>query len=402
MSATISQIKDHLTGMGGGASIDDVVNLYALMERVANTLLTRLDPIETEKEQQLSQAIHDDLQNYPLPSDYKKIIDLAPQDDRQSKDRVQRRYMEPFAAELNLRNKDIAIESKEGTKFIRVNWKSTSAKTLHSMNSLTDDGTIAVVGSASGLKINELYKLSGNASIEFNLATSGDGIKILNKTNNVDLEDWDEMADFIVPVYFGSVSAFTSATLIWGNDLTTKYWTPTAQTTQSDATAVKAGWNFFLFNWAGATETGTVDPATIDSFKFTIAATGAISNIRVDNILVSLGRFFDLKYYSQYVFKNSAGTWIARPTTDDDTIILSGTALQIFIIECRIAIIQQLIKDVGTSYSATKWERIQLNGDPESGDSAGKVGLYAKYRAEHPSESKKQIGNYWNLPRLKR
>src|SRR3990167_3655089 len=345
MSATISQIKDHLTGMGGGASIDDVVNLYALMVRVANTLLTRLDPIETEKEQQLSQAIHDDLQNYPLPSDYKKIIDLAPQDDRQSKDRVQRRYMEPFAAELNLRNKDIAIESKEGTKFIRVNWKSTSAKTLHSMNSLTDDGTIAVVG---------------------------------------------------------SVSAFTSATLIWGNDLTTKYWTPTAQTTQSDATAVKAGWNFFLFNWAGATETGTVDPATIDSFKFTIAATGAISNIRVDNILVSLGRFFDLKYYSQYVFKNSAGTWIARPTTDDDTIILSGTALQIFIIECRIAIIQQLIKDVGTSYSATRWERIQLNGDPESGDSAGKVGLYAKYRAEHPRESKKQIGNYWNLPRLKR
>src|SRR3990167_546495 len=100
MSATVAQLKDHFTGMGGGASIDDVVNLYALMERVANTVLARLDPIETERKQQLSQAVHDDLQNYPLPSDYKKVIDLAPQDDRQSKDRVQRRYMEPFAAEI--------------------------------------------------------------------------------------------------------------------------------------------------------------------------------------------------------------------------------------------------------------------------------------------------------------
>ena len=402
MSVTIAEIKNHLTGMAGAASIDDVVGIFALMERSANTMLARLDPLETEREQALSQAIHDDLQNYPLPSDYKKVIDLAPQDDRQASDRASRGYMERFAAELNLRNKDLTIESKEGTKFIRINWKSTSAKTLHSMNSLTDDGTISVVGSASGLKINELYKLSGNASIEFDLVASGDGISVLNKTNNVDLEDWDEMADFIVPVYFGSVSAFTSATLIWGNDITTKFWTPTAQTTQSDATAVKAGWNFFLFNWVGATETGTVDPAKIDSFKFTIAASGAISNIRVDNILVSLGRFFDLKYYSQYVFKNSAGTWIARPTTDNDSVILSGTALQIFILECRIALAQQLIKDPKMMLAATSWERSQLNGDPTSGDPAGRMGLYAKYRAEHPSESKKQIGSYWNLPRWKK
>ena len=113
------------------------------------------------------------------------------------------------------------------------------------------------------------------------MVASGDGISVLNKTNNVDLEDWDEMADFIVPVYLSSVTNFTSISLLFGNDITTKYWTPTAQTTQSDGTAVKVGWNYFLFQWAGATETGTVDPATIDSFKLTIATTGAISNIRV-------------------------------------------------------------------------------------------------------------------------
>ena len=388
MSITISQLKEHLVGMGHSGTLNKVRNFYQLCERASNTMLARLDPLETQREQALTQAIHDDLQNYPLPSDYKKVIDIAPQDDRQSRDRAARRYMETFAAELNLRNKDIAIESKEGTKFIRVNWKSTSAKTLHSMNSLTDDGTIAAVGSAAGLKANTLYKLSGNASIEFDLVASGDGLSVLNKTNNVDLTDWDEMADFIVPVYFGSVSNFTSITLLWGNDITTKYWTPTAQTVQSDGTAVKAGWNFFLFPWSTAIETGTVAPSSIDSFKLTIAAAGAINNIRIDNILVSLGRFFDLKYYSQYLFKNSAGTWIVRPTIDDDTIILLGTALQIYILECLVAMAQQM-EGTDSAFDIT-YARTELED------------LYRRYRAEHPSEAKKQVGSYWSTPRFKR
>ncbi len=388
MATTITQLKEHLTGMGHGGTLNKIRNFYVLLERVANNVLTRLDPIETVRNQQLSQAIHDDLQNYPLPSDYKKVIDIAPQDDRQSRDRAARRFMEPFAAELNLRNKDIAIESNEGVKFIRVNWKSTSAKTLHTMNSLTDDGTIAVVGSATGLKINELYKLSGNASIEFDLVATGDGIQVSNKTNNVDLEDWDEMADFIVPVYLGSITNFTSISLVWGNDLTGNYWTSTAQTTQADGTAVKVGWNFFLFKWTTATETGTVNPAKIDSFKLTIAAGGAISNIRIDNILASLGRFFDFKYYSQYLFKNTAGTWISQPTTDDDTIVLLGTALNIFIFECLIAMAQQM-EGTDSAFDIT-FARTEL------------VDLYQRYKAEHPSEAKKQVGNYWSSPRFKR
>jgi len=388
MSITVQELKNNLIGMSHGGTLNKVRNFYSLCERAANTMLARLDPVETVREQALTQAVHDDLQNYNLPSDYKKIIDLAPQDDRQSRDRAARRYMEPFAAELNLRNKDIAIEAREGVKFIKINWKSNSAKTLHSMNSLTDDGTISVVGSASGLKINELYKLSGNASIEFDLSASGDGISVLNKTNNVDLENWDEMADFIVPVYFGSVTNFTSLSFLFGNDITTKFWTPTAQTAQSDGTAARIGWNYFLFQWVGATETGTVDPATIDSFKLTIAATGAISNIRVDNILVSLGRFFDLKYYSQYLFRNSAGTWLSQPVSDDDSIILLGTALQIYILECFIACVQQMEgKDMVSDYT---WAKNELDD------------LYRRYRAEHPSEAKKQIGNYWGLPRFKR
>jgi len=398
--ATISTIKDNLTGMGGTASIDDVVGIYSLMERSANTMLAKIDPIDTLRTAALSGLVYDDIYNYNLPSDYKKIIDLYPQEDRNYGDRAGRRYAEPFDALKALHNKELAIESSEGTKFIRISWREGGAnqpKTLHSMNSLTANGTWSVVGSAVGLKAQTLYKINGNASIEFDLVATGDGIQ--NTTMDaLDLETEDEVADCFVWVYLPSVP--TSITAIWGNDLTTNYWTAVAQTAQADGTAFKVGWNLLKFPWSAATETGTVAPATIDSFKLTIANGSALTNVRVDQIRFIVGRDYDIKYYSQYAFKNASGTWINIPTTDDDTVIFTGTALQIFILECRIAVAQQLIQDPKQSLAATAWERVQLNGDPQSTDRIGRIGLYAHYRSEYPSMSKKAITSYAPKPRL--
>ena len=401
MSTTIQEIENSLTGMLHGASLKKVRNKYHVYKRVADIVLARLDPIETVREQQLDQIVHDDLTRYSLPSDYKKIIGLAPQDDRQSSDRARRRYLEGFEAELAFRNKEIAIEAGEGTKFLRINWKSSSAKTLHTMNSLTDDGDITVEGTASGLRINEQYKLSGSASIEVDLAATDDGIYVLNKDTNVDLEDWDELADFIVPVYFGAVTNFNSASFVFGNDLTSAFWTCLVETKQSDGTAVKVGWNYFLFNWVGATETGTVDPALIDSFKITFHIDAAIADVRIDNIRVSLGRFFDLKYYSQYGFLNTAGIWLSLPTSVDDSVIFTGTSLQIFQMECLKAMAQQ----IEGSHSAfdMAFAENELSGIASTPYGLkAKTGLYQIYRAEHPSESIKQIGNWWCKPRFKR
>ena len=379
MSITITEIENSLSAMGHGSTLKKVRNRYALYKRVAHTLLTKVDPIETIRVQQLSSAIHDDLQNYPLATDYKKLIDIAPVQDRQSSDRASRMYAEPFAATLNLRNKGISIEASEGVKFIRLNWKDSSAKTLNTMDSLTANGTWSAVGSAAGLKANSQYHLSGSASIEFDLVASGDGIQNTTMTA-VDLTDEDEIADFIIPIYLGAVTNLTSISVRWGNDVTTNYWAGVAQTTQADGTAFRIGWNFITAPWPTATETGTVAPATTDSLRITFAATGAISNIRVDNILVSNGRFFDCKYYSQYVFKNSAGVWIPIPTSDNDSLVLSGTAEQIFILESLKAAAQQ------TEGKDSTFDLNYANNEL--------VPLYQAYRSEFPSMSKRAVGSY--------
>ena len=91
---TITNVKEHITGMLHGGTLNKVKNFEAACERAANSLLTNLDPIETERTTPLAQVIHDDLNNYSLASDFKKIIDLYPQADRSKLDSGQRVYPE--------------------------------------------------------------------------------------------------------------------------------------------------------------------------------------------------------------------------------------------------------------------------------------------------------------------
>lgn len=379
----IADFNSNLSAQLHGGTLNKVRNVEMLLERAANTMLAKIDPVSTIRSAPLAQTIHDDFYTYPLPSDYKKIIDLAPQDNRDNKDTSNRRYAESFDVGKALQSKTISIEGSEGSKIIRINWRSRKGKTLHTMNSLTDNGTWSAVGSATGLKANTIFKVSGNASIEFDVVASGDGIKNSDMTA-IDLTDEDEVADGFVWVYLGSIANLTSISGVWGNDLTTNYWTSQAQTTQADGTAFKVGWNLIKFPWATATETGTVDPVTVDSFKLTLATVGAISNVRVDNIIFSIGRAFDIKYYSKFIIKNTAGTWITRTTSDEDIVVLDNDEIQIYHLECLIAAAQQ-IEGVDSVFDINF-----ARGELET--------LYKKYRVEHPTQAKSAVTSYGSKP----
>src|SRR3990167_2416105 len=392
---TITDLKASLTGIGHGGTLNKIRNIEALFERAANTMLANIHPIETERIAALSNAVHDDVYNYTAPSDFKTIIDLLPQDNRDSLDTSKRRYPERFDARKLISNNEISLESNEGTKFIRINWRSKAPKTFHTMDSLTSNGTWTTVGSATGLAVDELFKVSGSKSIRFNVAASGDGLSNTG-ANALDLTDWDELADWFMWLYFPAVSALTSVTARWGNDVSSNYWESTAQTAQADGTAFKVGWNLIKFPWNTATETGTVAPATIDSFRFVIASTAAINNVRADNILVSLGRNFDIKYYSQYVFRNSSGTFLRQPASDDDNLVFEGTALQIYQLECLKAMAQQAEGE--DAVADFEYARKELHGDAGAPDPIQRRGLYAKYRSEFPSAAKKAT-SVWSSPR---
>lgn len=392
MSITITQAKEHLTGMLHGGSLNKVRNIEAIMERSANTMLLKLDPVDTIRTRPLSNTVHDDIYNYSLPSDYKKIVDLIPQDNRNNSDNALRNTANYFDIQKLIKQKRLSIEGSEGSKIIRINWRSRQGKVLSTLNSLTDNGTWSAVGTASNLAQDTIFKKSGNGSVKFDVATSGDGIQ--NTTlSAVDLTNEDEVADVFVWFYVKDstdLANINSASLIWGNDLTANYWTGIAQTTQADGSAFQVGWNLIKTPWSTATETGTVAPATIDSAKITFDVDSAITQLRVDNILFSIGRNFDLKYYTKYIFQNTAGTLLSRPASDDDTILLDNDAIQIWLLETLIACAQQI--EGADSGFDIGWAREELYGV------GNKPSLYDKYKKEYPSESKKSIGYYGSMP----
>ena len=375
---TIGDVKFNIKSLMHGTKESAINDINMMMERAANTLLTKIDPIETMRTQALTNTVHSDVYNYALPSDFKKPIDLFPQDDRGDLDKAQRWMSEDFDLTKAIEDKIISIESDNASKILRINWGTRQGKVFHTMNSLTDNGTWAVVGSATNLVKDDITKHTGSASIRFDLVTTGDGIQITDATS-IDLTDEDEVADAFVWVYLNSSP--TSITAKWGNDLTTNYWTSVAQTAQADGTAFKTGWNLIKFPWLTATESGTVAPATIDSFEITFASGSAITQIRIDNIIFSIGRNFDIKYYSKFLFKNSSGTWITRPTADTDEVVLDNDGIQIFLLECLVAASQQMQNRQMTI--DTNWAKNELKD------------LYGKYLEEHPSQTKKVKSVYY-------
>lgn len=383
MSLSVGDAKFNIKNLLHGTKEAAILDIEMMMERAANTLLLKIDPLDTMRLAALSSTIHDDVYNYALPSDFKKPLDLYPQDDRDVTDQSRRWGLEEFDLTKAISDRTVSIEADGGTKFLRVNWRSRQGVVLHNMNDVDDNGTWVAVGTATGIQANTIFKVSGNASIEFDIVTTGDGIANSGMTA-IDMTDEDEVADIFVWMYFGSVANLTSISARWGNDLTANYWSSVAQTTQADGTAFKVGWNLIKFPWSTATETGTVDPTLIDSFRVTCATSGTIANVRVDNIVFSIGRNFDLKYYSKYIFKNTSGTWLSRPTSDNDTIVLDNDAIQLYLLECLIASAQQMqnkqmANDIG-------WARQEL------------AVLLDKYREEHPSQTRKMHNNYYRTP----
>lgn len=384
---TIAEVKDNLSAMLHGGTLNKVRNIESALERAADILLSKIDPVNTIRTVGLSQAVHDDVYNYSLPSDFKTLIDLFPQDRRTSYDKPMNTFAQYFDLKKALENKTVSIEANNGSKLIRINWKKRAAKTINELDSLTANGAWGAAGSATSVAVDSIDYVSGRGSIRFNVAVSGDGIN--NTTMSaVDLTDEDEVGTFWVRFKIKNASdlaKLTSVSLVWGNDLTSNYWTGVAQTTQADGTSFKVGWNEISFPWSTATETGSVSPSSIDSLQITFAISAAITQLKVDKITCSIGRSFDIKYYSKYVLKNTSGTWIQKTSSDDDIVVLDNMELQLYLLEALIQCAHQ-IEGADSTFDIQYAE--QKLGIP------GKSGLYGIYTGTFPSQTKKPTSRY--------
>jgi hypothetical protein len=254
---------------------------------------------------------------------------------------------------------------------------------------LTSNGSWAAGGGASNLTLDELQYIYGSAALNFDLGSGGSvGYIEISDMTDVDLSNHDEIGAVFANVYIPDPDIITNFIMRWGND-SSNYWSVTV-TSPHDQSDFKTGWQILKFEWNGATETGTVDPETIDYLRLSVTYDGtAETDMRVDKITCSNGEIYEQEYYSEFLFENSAGTWIAKPTATTDIINLDEDGYNIFLNECGMLACQQM--EGADAKADLEFFKEQLYGD----GTRENMGLYHKYKVDHPSQSRKPRSYYW-------
>ena len=109
----------------------------------------------------------------------------------------------------------------------------------------------------------------------------------------------------------------------------------------------------------------------------------AETDIRFDSIVSNKGQIFDMVYYSDYLFQNTGGTLIETTSSDDDTIILEGQSLNVYLFKVAEMAAQQAQQQGGSidlQYYAGEYAR------------AAK-----KYKSMYPSQAIKPKSFYYTM-----
>lgn len=391
MSRTIAQVKTKITSRLHGTTLNKISDFYTICQDAAELMLSRIDPVETTRKTTLTNAVYDNVYDYSLPSDFKSPADLVLQAnaDNTNNSSLQRTFAREFVNRK--KNNQLAILWRDAVQFLRFSRNINTPVVVDKADSLTENGTWAVGGNASNLVLDTLNFISGNGSLKADVSSAGALVNVIVRIGN------DSSNYFHRTVTTGHFEAF------------------------------KQGWNLLRFDISGMTEVGSVDMSAIDYVRVTVTyntnqtayyektltqsldlsenydSDGAIflytyfdsitnlTLLRLDNITANLGSVFDLTYYSNYLFRTSAGAWISKPTSDSDIVNLSEVSYKIFEAEISRIITQQVEGAMGI-FDYTYWNT-QLEGADGTGENTG---LYADYLAQYPSERLESTTTYYD------
>lgn len=348
MSYTIAELKNDLEANLHGTTLNKLPGDFNdVAWEAARTLLSKLDPKETQRKAPITNAIFNDIYAYPLPADIKgdKFISILPQTNVDLHDNLSQVYGEHFELFKGQLEGIAHVDYFNANKVLKLSISGGKAgKTINSVDGISDNGTWAVSSDASNLVEDTLNKYSGRASLRFDLDASGaatTGVLTNSTMTAVDGEDEEDVGSLFMPVYFSVADNITSIQLKWGSS-SVNHWKTTVMGT-SEGLAFQDGWNLLKFDWQGATETGTPDSSAINYVEVTINYDGtATPNCRIDNIVLRLGEIYDIKYYSKYLFRNNSGIWINKPTADTDIVNLDEDSYNILLFILSYLVTQKI------------------------------------------------------------
>lgn len=383
MSYTISDLKTDAENHLHGTTLNKVPGVLNLIYEAGRNVINQIDPRETKRIQQITNALYDKIYDYTVPADLKgtKVVDIRPQAGQEVSDEFQQWYLSEFQQYKERSSGIFAIKDNSGTKTIKIAKVLTQGVTLNSLDSLTANGTWAASNNAINLAVDTVYKLAGSASLKFGVSASGTDATITNSTfTEVDLSVYEDVGSLFTWVYLSDPDEVTNVKLTWGSDASNT-WDQTVTTTQ-DGLTFQTGWNLLRFAWDGANETGSPDSSAVDYLQVNLTYNGtAITTVRVDNIVARLPEIFEIEYYSKYLFQNSSGTWIEEPTDDSDIINLDTESYNLLLYEF-LTLVSQVTQGEDARFDFDFFEMRRKEA-------------WDTYRADNKSEVKHKTTTYY-------
>ena len=394
LTISLGQLKNDITPKLKGTSLREVTDFYGKAAAAANRMLARIDTEETRRTQTLSQPFWDNVNDYAMVSDYKMMIDIRPQANR----RHGSDFGETTAKQFSLGNQPNSFSIKWNNMVRTLQAKVLPAGNVVVMDTFdgpSSNGLWTTEGDISGLYVEPLNYIQGNGAMGMNLSGSTGAGDIINSTAAVtDLSQflYEDASMMYVYIPIGYSNRFTSFVLRRGSS--NANYVQVTINTKADGTAFTDGWNFLLFNWNQATKVGTPDN-TLNTYRYfgiNYTAGTTINGFLIDSWTDSMGKLYEIEYYSEYLFRTAQGVWISVPTQDSDLINISPSSYEIFKTEMMIDITED-IRFGNTREAELTDLRLMLNGQPQSRyvKDPPYHGLYADYISMYPSSAIKTI-----------
>lgn len=386
---TIETLLTDLASVVHGTTVNKIPNIYGMINRAAGAVLLDVDPKETTRIVQMPQVFNN-VYDYALPADVKgdRITDLRLQAGRTPWETFEQTYAETFdSTKLVSFTNEIYTQWNTGVKSVRIN-----APFLTSPVTLCDTSTItdwAATTGADSLTLDTTNSVAGGGALQFNLlAASSTGYIENSNLTDVDLTSYVDIATGFLWVYMPDASDITNVILRWGSD-SSNYYHETVTATQAD-TAFQDGWNLLSFPWTTATKVGTPTPTAYDYIRITITYNSTLqTGFKVCNLTFALGYYFDIQYYSKYLFRDpSTNAFQERviDITDNNKLINLDTESYNLLFNKTAFFIAQSLQGADASYDADYWQTEY--------DRALK-----RYKAQNPSEAINKREAYYQLPR---
>ena len=388
MAYSINTLLSDIAGVTHGTAINKIPNIYGAINRAARAVLLDVDPKETQRIVSIGQVFND-VFDYNCPVDLKgdRLVDLRPQAPRYPTDIYFQTYAQTFDAQKNIGvNKRVYTQWNTGVKSLRIEAPTLTAPTVLTDTSTTE-GWIAIPG-ADNITLNTINNVAGGGAIVFDLLAGPTTGSIYNSTlTPIDLTSHYNISTLFLWVYMPTGASITNVQLQWGSS-PTDYWYVTA-TTNQEGTAFVDGWNLLAFPWLNAPSVGSPDAQFISFVQVTPTYNGVLqTGFQINNLTSNLGFFFDLQYYSKFLFRNpstNAFQETVSSSLDNNIIINLDTESYNLLFNKTAFFVAQQLQGADAEYDADYWQTEYNNA-------------LAKYKAENPSETAKKAESYYNLP----